>query len=35
MTVTDAASKAPKGVRYRYQMPRQIAVWWLGLDQDD
>ena len=26
MTVTDAGSKAPKGVRYRYQMPRQIAV---------
>lgn len=32
MTVTDAGSQSQKGVRYRYQMPEQIAAWWLELE---
>jgi hypothetical protein len=35
MTVTDAGSQSAKGVRYRYQMPKQIAAWWLELSEAD
>lgn len=34
MTVTDAGSHSPKGVRYRYRMPEPIAEWWLELSAE-